>query len=445
MRVSFANIILLSVVIFFFCDRSQASLPVDSNKYNSSVHAQLSCLECHSDIVKDSNHPSVEEISRSLDFFDNEQCIGCHGQVPGNSGSDEHEDLKKIKKAASDPCISCHTRHHEKVAHDAHIDIPCVSCHMENVKPLRVMEGNRQIWAYEVDKKGEYDPHRMISEKDEICLRCHFKDNNLGASDHAPPAKSIICMPCHAATLSAGDVPSIAALIIFVTGISCIMVTWMSAVRRDRKRNKVSFSDLINSLRDLILDGLFQKRLLKISLKRWAIHAMIFFPFIFRFLFGIAALVLSLCRPDWELTWSILDKNSPVTGFLYDLSGLFILAGGCFMIMEKRSNRILRGIQALPKDNLFIYFLLGGIIISGFVLEGARISMTGSPEGSEIAFIGYGISRFLRQFDLGGIYIYLWYLHAIITGAFVACLPFSRMFHVFVAPLSLILKAASGK
>jgi glycopeptide antibiotics resistance protein len=84
-----------------------------------------------------------------------------------------------------------------------------------------------------------------------------------------------------------------------------------------------------------------------------------------------------------------------------------------------------------------------GIIISGFILEGARIAMTGAPLYSQYSFIGYLISRLMTGFHLNGIYAYLWYLHAVITCAFIALLPFSSMKHLFMAPLSLGIKAAS--
>jgi nitrate reductase gamma subunit len=45
--------------------------------------------------------------------------------------------------------------------------------------------------------------------------------------------------------------------------------------------------------------------------------------------------------------------------------------------------------------------------------------------------------------DLTDIYGYLWYVHAIFTGAFVAFLPFSRMFHMVMAPVSLAINAAA--
>jgi nitrate reductase gamma subunit len=87
--------------------------------------------------------------------------------------------------------------------------------------------------------------------------------------------------------------------------------------------------------------------------------------------------------------------------------------------------------------------LLGCIIITGFVAEGARIAMTGNPPGSQYAFIGFYISKGLRDFNLNEIYSYLWYIHAVISAIFIAYIPFSRMFHIFIAPLSLLLNRAS--
>jgi nitrate reductase gamma subunit len=87
---------------------------------------------------------------------------------------------------------------------------------------------------------------------------------------------------------------------------------------------------------------------------------------------------------------------------------------------------------------------MGGIIIFGFILEGMRIAMTGTPQGSQYAFLGYIISRLFTGADLTGVYGYMWYLHAILTGAFVAYLPFSRMFHMIMAPVVLAMNAASS-
>ena len=62
--------------------------------------------------------------------------------------------------------------------------------------------------------------------------------------------------------------------------------------------------------------------------------------------------------------------------------------------------------------------------------------MTGYPPGSGFAFVGDAISRFFhRSAGLEDIYAALWYTHAVLTGLFVAWLPFSRTFHIVLAPV----------
>ena len=71
--------------------------------------------------------------------------------------------------------------------------------------------------------------------------------------------------------------------------------------------------------------------------------------------------------------------------------------------------------------------------------------MTGYPAGSAYAFVGDAVSRFFFGVTgLEDIYGYVWYIHAVLTGAFVAYLPFSRMFHIVLAPVLLVLNAADG-
>jgi nitrate reductase gamma subunit len=41
------------------------------------------------------------------------------------------------------------------------------------------------------------------------------------------------------------------------------------------------------------------------------------------------------------------------------------------------------------------------------------------------------------------VYGYVWYMHAILTGAFIAYLPFSRLMHIIMAPVVLAMNAAT--
>jgi nitrate reductase gamma subunit len=270
------------------------------------------------------------------------------------------------------------------------------------------------------------------------------------------PAKSLICMPCHPATLSTGDATTIIALLIFLVGFIGTGSVWLSgsldAGIERREENKAlgiarGVLALLSSLRacpiakTLILDGLLQRRLFKQSKARWAIHSLIFLPFVFRFAWGMVGLVASLYCPEWQGTWVLLDKNHPATAFLFDLSGVMVMLGILCAVVRRRTGEMLPG---LPRPDWVANGLLAGIVLAGFLVEGMRIAMTGSPPAVEYAFVGQGLSRLFMGVDLTGLYGYAWYVHAILAGAFVAYLPFSRMIHMITAPIALALSAASG-
>jgi nitrate reductase gamma subunit len=391
---------------------------IDVLAYASSPHSKVSCLVCHPDSAQ-------------------------YGHADQGQGD----------------CLACHVRHDEKVAHDAHMNVSCQACHLGGVIPLKNAASGQVLW--EVDRKpgGLSRIHQMLrGSEEDACRRCHVGGNSLGAAAMVLPAKSVICMPCHPATLSVGDTTTIVALLLFLIGFVGVASIWFSggldAGIERRDENKVlgvtkSILGALFSLRffsiikALIMDGLLQRRLFRQTKARWAIHALIFLPFVFRFGWGVVGLGASLCRPEWPGTWILLDKNHPATAFLFDLTGVMVMLGiVCAVVRRARrpSEEILAG---LPRPDWIAYGLLGGIVLVGFLLEGMRIAMTGSPTGAEFAFVGYGLSRLFTGIDLTGLYGYVWYGHAILTGVFVAYLPFSRMIHMITVPLALALDAGS--
>jgi nitrate reductase gamma subunit len=264
-------------------------------------------------------------------------------------------------------------------------------------------------------------------------------------------------MPCHAATFSAGDVTTIISLFLFLAGMTSLCIVWFSARGPVLKstpeaeshktvgsRHGMDFlSKTLFVLKITALDVFLQRRLFKQSARRWFIHSLIFWPFVFRFLWGMTALLTSLWTPESSLPWTMLDKNNPLGAFLFDLSGLMLLSGVILTALRKISMRS-EGISGLPKQDWPALFLLGGIIVIGFILEGMRIAMTQSPPGSRYAFLGYALSRlFADNPALPVTYGYIWYLHAIVTGALVAYLPFSNLLHMIMAPVVMAMNAVS--
>jgi len=398
--------------------RSENFALIDVSTHHKTVHAEISCITCHLQAVE----------------------------------------FKHVNQKLGD-CRDCHHLHDEKIAHDAHLEVSCEACHLNQVSPVKDSDSGQIQWKIDRRPDGISAVHSMLrTDDDAYCRRCHTNGNAIGAVAMVLPAKSVMCMPCHAATFSVGDTTTLIALIFFGLGILGAASIWFSGSQPGGEVSgmgsnlfktihsivAVIFSNRIFSVvKALILDGLLQRRLFRISRSRWFIHALIFFPFLFRFCWGLMALLASIWLPKWQGAWIMLDKNHPLSAFLFDLSGVLVFIGVILILVRKYVPGAGDKLKGLPKADWPAYSLMGGIMIVGFLLEAMRIAMTGTPQGSQYAFLGYTISRLFGGADLTGIYGYMWYLHAIFTGAFLAYLPFSRMFHMIMAPISLALAAAA--
>ncbi|MBT6341653.1 MAG: hypothetical protein HOJ48_20415 [Desulfobacula sp.] len=431
-----------------------------------------SCMDCHG-LVPPEGTKANEKISNF--------CFHCHGsknewkasfKIPlmdqlafhKTTHSDIactvcHPNALKFGHGAQQisSCSQCHPPHDGKVAHDAHFKISCQACHLSQIIPVKDPLSGMINWQKDWQSGSPSPVHNMkITDDKNRCGRCHVSGNLLGASTIVLPAKSVICMPCHAATLSVGDTTTTAALSLFILGILSISSVWFSGALEGKDKTNIGYRwcyILVQVFRTLFsirimyilkataLDGLLQYRLFQISKSRWLVHAMVVFPFLFRFVWGMAALVSSLLLPTWDITSVMLNKNHPLTACLFDLSGIITISGVALILWFRHKRKVKHKINWLPKADWLGYSLLGSMMLTGFILEGMRIAMTGTPEGSAYAFAGYTISRLFVETALNDIYGLMWYLHAVNVGAFLAYLPFSRMIHMILAPVSLAVNA----
>ena len=247
-------------------------------------------------------------------------------------------------------------------------------------------------------------------------------------------------MGCHAATLSVNDAVTIPSLVVFLLGLGVAMSLWLSGAGNMIGGLKTVFSPrILWALESLLVDTVLQRRLLRQSATRWVIHSLIFLPFVIRFAWGAVALIASWTGARGAWFGALIDKNHPVNALLFDLTGLSVLVGVCAAIARGIATRRQR-LPGLPGQDHAALSVIAGVVAIGFVLEGMRMAMTG-VSGSA-AFLGYAISRaFTAGPALARAYGFVWYLHALLTGAFMAYLPFSRMFHILVAPLALAARA----
>ncbi|MDM8541414.1 respiratory nitrate reductase subunit gamma [Desulfococcaceae bacterium HSG9] len=400
-------------------------LPVSVKADTDDSYTDTQCAECHEKMPDD----HAESVHKGI------ECLECHTQA----AEEDHEELPYVD------CRQCHAPHDEKSIHDAHTRVACNACHIKGGVPVAEPESDRIVWNGAFRPGATIGIHQALRlQGEELCTKCHFQGNSLGAASMILPAKSILCMPCHVATFSVSDTTTLVSVFIFLIGIIGLGAVWFSATLgfritssefRDLFSDK--FAHLVNTL---IFDVFLLQRLFRLSPTRWIIHALIFFPFLFRFTFGLTALLFSIYLPDWPLTVAMLDKNHAVRACFFDLTGIMILTGVALAIGRERKAQI--EASSLPEPGCAMPVLLGLIVLAGFILEGMRIALTGWPAGSEWAFCGYGVSlMFKGMTGLTDTYGYVWYLHAILVGAFMALIPFTRMSHIITAPISLIVNA----
>lgn len=126
-----------------------------------------------------------------------------------------------------------------------------------------------------------------------------------------------------------------------------------------------------------------------------------------------------------------------------DLMGAAATAGvGAALVMRYvvKSTRLPRGVLS---DGLILW-LLGAILVTGFLLEGLRIAGTRDPWGSWSP-VGHQISVLAGTLGLStaairGSHAALWWIHFALSMVFIAYIPRSKLFHLLLAPVNVYLR-----
>jgi nitrate reductase gamma subunit len=277
--------------------------------------------------------------------------------------------------------------------------------------------------------------------------------NKVGAAAAVLPAKSLLCLPCHYAPIAVGHGMFWTALAVFVTGLLLTGIFWFrGSVQGEEKSlhrkislgSETAWSTLFSRqiwpiLKTFFFDVLLQRRILQESVQRWSIHSLIYYAILLRFGLALFTHFSYFFRPGGTLAYALIDKNHPFVALTNDLLGLFILLGLAAAFLQrfvvKPSHVVSEG-----KDN-WALAIIGALVLVGFLLEGVRILVTGIPaEKAAYSFVGFLLSRFFVLFpaDWAGTYVWFWYAHAFLGALLVAYLPFGKLKHVFVTPLSLM-------
>ncbi|MEA3357870.1 MAG: 4Fe-4S dicluster domain-containing protein [Thermodesulfobacteriota bacterium] len=256
---------------------------------------------------------------------------------------------------------------------------------------------------------------------------------------------------------------------------------------------------ILTLLKVFFLDIIVQRKVMQEDFIRWLAHILIYWAFM---------LLLFMHALDSFITSAIFPDYSPTINpfmFLRDLFGLLVIVGVCLAIYR----RFIRKAPRLKTNAMDHYaiILLAIIMVSGILLEGAKIGSYSiyedmveeyagledaeeikpltafwvnnfgvvSPdikgpfeselleEGKELhemscagchsrpqwAFMGNSVAASVKGIALGlnnaGIHTLLWYIHFLACFIGLAYIPFSKFFHIFTTPLSILANSVMNR
>ena len=215
------------------------------------------------------------------------------------------------------------------------------------------------------------------------------------------------------------------AVVVFVHGVISHGLLWRKG------RRSAQATGARHSLRRLILDGLLGRRIFKGDVAAGAMHLLILWGFLGLFL------GTTLDAADHYFVSFLHGDIYLVFSTCVDLAGVMFLAGLLWALFRRYAQRVAR-LENRLGDLLMLLWLLA-IAASGFLVEGLRLAVQ-SPSWRGWSFAGLATSHLWSGVsDLTIGYPAFWWCHAVLSLAFIAAIPHTKLFHLIAAPTSVFL------
>lgn len=158
--------------------------------------------------------------------------------------------------------------------------------------------------------------------------------------------------------------------------------------------------------------------------------------------YGFVALFLGtvLVAIDYDFGIPLLRGNFYlIYKAVLDVFGALFIVGLLIAIRIRAKKKRMRLWYSL-KDSLLLWLLLL-IGIGGYILEGIRLAVTQVSYGIWSP-VGYSLSLLFQHISLFGadMYPFWWFSHAILVFFFIAIIPYTKLFHLFTAPINILLQ-----
>lgn len=186
--------------------------------------------------------------------------------------------------------------------------------------------------------------------------------------------------------------------------------------------------------RALLWEGVLQRQVWRESRLRWLIH--IGLSWGFTELFFATSVDLLIRHGLLPLT-----KDTAWFAVLNEIGGLLLVMGVGLALYRRLVMRPPH-LRTEAQDPLILVWLLM-LGLGGYLAEAARFGVEGTPAFlARWSFVGYGLFRGLQVagIDPANLMGLAWWSHALAALALIAALPYTRLLHIFTAPLVLTLE-----
>jgi Fe-S oxidoreductase/nitrate reductase gamma subunit len=205
--------------------------------------------------------------------------------------------------------------------------------------------------------------------------------------------------------------------------------------RRGRPEGENRLDRLWERTRDLLRTGFFQKRVLE-KKPGGPIHLAIYASFIS--LFAVTCVV----AVEHDLGVKVLDGEFYIAFKLFAETSGIVLVGGVVAAIVRRC--ILRpAVLIRERGDLVPLLLMGGIALTGFLIEALRIAAT-HPAAAPYSYAANAAARLFAGVhipDLLRLHRGFWWGHLLMAFGFLASIPYGRMLHGIAGPANIFLRS----